>query len=331
MINTFTKKRIIFFALFSVAIFACNQKVEKKQITETDIVAGIYIAPDTSLIPKNEFGELVKYGRELIINTAYYIGPEGKNGKYLGNKMNCQNCHLDAGTKPYGINFFSTHGRYPQYRARENRVLNIAERINNCVERPHSGKPLPLDSKEILAISCYIKWLGENVPVGGHVEGDKLMEIDLLERAADSKKGETVYIQKCALCHGKDGEGKMKANNICYEYPPLWGTQSYQAGSSMHRVTKAAKFIYANMPNGANYKKPTLTIEEAFDVAAFINNDSLHKRPQPVYFDYPNKESKPIDYGKGPYLDSFPEAQHKYGPYQLIINFYKAKGLKVNL
>ena len=86
--------------------------------------AEVHYAPDTSKIPDDEFGDLVRYGRDLILNTAYYLGPEGTKGRFLGNKMNCTNCHLDGGTRPYGINFLSTHGRYPQYRARE---LFVAE------------------------------------------------------------------------------------------------------------------------------------------------------------------------------------------------------------
>src|SRR5581483_7255558 len=38
--------------------------------------------PDTALIPKDKFGDAVRYGRQLLLNTAYYIGPEGVAGRY---------------------------------------------------------------------------------------------------------------------------------------------------------------------------------------------------------------------------------------------------------
>jgi thiosulfate dehydrogenase len=323
--------------LLIVIVISCNEK-NSKTITETkinplitDSIEVVWQAPDTNLIPNNEFGEAVRYGKQLVLNTAYYIGPEGIVSKNLGNKMNCTNCHLQAGTKPYGFNFFSTHARYPQYRAREDKILSLAERVNNCIERPHSGKPLKLDSKEMTAIICYIKWIGQNVPVDKHVKGDKPIELVYIDRPADPVKGEQIYINECKSCHGNDGEGKMKADNVCYEYPPLWGLKSYQPGSSLHRVVKAAAFIYANMPNGtASYDKPKLTMEEAFDVAAFINDDRIHKRPYNNGLNnYPNYKNKPIDYGKGPYIDSFPELQHKFGPYQPIIDFRKSKDLPI--
>jgi thiosulfate dehydrogenase len=331
----------ICFSILFLGFCSCNDIISKettelanKQAKNDTVIVEeeVWTPPDTSTIPYDEFGEMVRYGRDLIVNTAYYIGPEGKVGKFLGNKMNCTNCHLDAGTRPYAFNFFSTHARYPQYRARENRILSLADRVNNCIERPHNGKHLPLGGKEMTAIVSYLKWLSAKVPVDGHVKGDGRVKMAFMDRAADPAKGAEVYKRECLSCHGADGEGKMRADNVCYEYPPLWGPKSYQAGSSVHRVIKMAAFVYANMPNKlATYDNPKLTQEEAYDVVAFINADSIHPRPKEVTkVDYPNINHKPIDYAKGPYLDTFTPRQHKYGPYQEIIDHYKKIGKKPN-
>lgn len=317
-----------------ILIIAACTPSGKKEISRADasepVVKEVHRAPDTSAIPDDEFGELVRYGRELILNTAYYIGPDGIAGKYLGNKMNCNNCHLDAGTRPYGLNYLSTHGRYPQYRARENRILSLAERVNNCIERPHNGKPMPLDSREMIAIVCYIKWLGEGIPVEKRVEGDKGMEIMLPDFQLDLNHGKQVYRNECARCHGDNGEGKMKPDNSTYEYPPLWGKLSYQPGSSMFRIIKAAQFIKANMPfDQATWENPKLTDRDALDVAAYINSEE-HDRPAKAGEDYPNLKRKPVDYPFGPYDDPFTETQHKYGPYKPIIEYRKKHGLYVN-
>lgn len=324
------------FSLLFFLFAACNAGPEKEKAALSE--KGTYTVqkkaqpwqvPDTSAIPKDDFGALVRYGRDLILNTAYYIGPEGTVGHNLGNKMNCTHCHLDAGTKPYAFNYFSSHARYPQYRSREDKVLSLADRVNNCIERPHSGRPLKLDSKEMLAMISYMKWLGKDVPVNQHVEGDSPIELELPERAADPEKGAEVYKRECLSCHGPDGEGKMRSDNVCYEYPPLWGPKSYQPGSSLHRVVKAATFIYANMPNKlASYDKPKLTIEEAFDVAAFINDDRIHKRPvNNGVVNYPNYKTKPLDYGTGPFVDSFPDLQHKFGPWKPILEYRRKHAL----
>src|SRR5262245_35179198 len=48
--------------------------------------------------------DLVAYGRELVSNTSRYLGPQGTVAQ-VTNGMNCQNCHLNAGTKPWGNNY----------------------------------------------------------------------------------------------------------------------------------------------------------------------------------------------------------------------------------
>src|SRR5258708_39696768 len=50
-----------------------------------------------------------------------------------------------------------------------------------------------------------------------------------------------------------NGEGLMNSENTTYIYPPLWGPKSYQEGSSMHRVIKAASFIKHNMPRSEEH------------------------------------------------------------------------------
>lgn len=301
--------------------------------SKPNVSPDVYVPPDTSTIPHDKTGEMIRYGRDLLVNFVYYLGPNGKVGKYGGNLLGCQNCHLDAGTRPYGLSYFSAHARYPQYRPREGKILSLAERVNSCVERPINGRPIPLDSKEMIAIVTYMKWLGQGVPVNNNVPGDALKPIAYLDRPASSDKGEVVYRIHCMRCHGEDGQGKLRADKVAYEYPPLWGMKSYQYGTSMHRVIKAAQFIKSNMPfDLARWDKPVLTDEEALDVAAYINDDDDDdrkniKRPHPhMEHDYPDIAEKPVDFYHGPFADPFTLEQHKFGPYKPIIEWRKKNG-----
>jgi thiosulfate dehydrogenase len=273
---------------------------------------------------------MVRYGRELMMKTAFYIGPNGISGNYTANKMNCTNCHQDGGTKPFSLNLVMSHERYPQYRAREAKVLTLAERVNNCVMRPHNGKPLPLDSKEMIAFLSYLKWINSQVPEGVKaIKGEKNLEIEFPDRAADPNNGAQLYVKHCQRCHGANGEGMIGTNDAFYTYPLLWGDSAYQPGSSMHRIIKMGQWLKANMPyDSARWNKPVLTDEEALDIAAFVNDDKIHKRPTPKTYDYPHPEEKSIDYDKGPFADKFSEEQHKFGPYKPIIEYWKSKGLK---
>src|SRR5690348_12388231 len=37
-----------------------------------------WVAPDTSTLPHDKYGDLVRYGRDLVANTSSYFGPGGK-------------------------------------------------------------------------------------------------------------------------------------------------------------------------------------------------------------------------------------------------------------
>ncbi|MEO6000255.1 MAG: c-type cytochrome [Chitinophagaceae bacterium] len=323
--------QIITFLSAIILSISCNQNTEKN-VTNTTPVANDtdeLISVDTSQIPSDKFGAAVRYGRKLMLNTAYYIGPNGVNGKYLGNKMNCTNCHQDAGTKLFSFNLFTSHENYPQYRAREGKVLTLAERVNNCVMRPHNGKPLPLDGEEMIAFLSYLKWINGYAPKAKQFKGSKNLEIKFPAIAASSERGSALFSDHCLRCHGANGEGLMDSSNITYKYPPLWGLDGYQPGSSMHRLIKQAQWLKANMPHDkATWNKPFLSDEDALDIAAFVNDDNIHKRPVVKDFDYPHPEEKAIDYSVGPFIDTFPSAQHKLGPYQPIIDYWKSKNLK---
>ena len=282
---------------------------------------------DTTKIPGGKYGEAVRYGLDLMNRTAYWIGPEGISGQFLGNKMNCSNCHQQAGTKPFSFNLVHAFQNYPQYRAREGKVLSLAERVNNCIMHPHIGRPLPLDSKEMIAFLSYFKWLNDSSNIPGNTPGLKNVSLEFPKEAASSKKGEKLYQANCSRCHGANGEGIFQANDETYIYPPLWGPKAYQPGSSMHRVIKLAQWLYTNMPyQMASHEKPFLSSTEAFDLAAFINDDSIHFRPKVSDFEYPYFEEKAIDYDRGPFKDTFSEFQHKYGPFQPMLDYWKSKG-----
>jgi thiosulfate dehydrogenase len=318
------------FIIFAIAFFFSCQSVANEKIAKADrSVEEELIVIDSSLIPRDQFGDAVRYGRELMLNTAYYIGPEGTNGRYLGNKMNCTNCHQDAGTKPFSFNLLRSQEDYPQYRSREGKILTLAERVNNCVMRPHNGKPLPLDSKEMVAFLSYYKWINGFVKDKESFKGAKNLSVTFPEIAASPQRGKGLYMVNCARCHGANGEGVLRPDGVAYTYPPLWGGEAYQPGSSMHRIIKQAQWLKANMPyDKATWNKPFLTDEEALDIAAFVNDDELHQRPNPKTFDYPRAEEKSIDYDKAPFADTFSVVQHKYGPYKPIIEFWKTKGLR---
>lgn len=272
-------------------------------------------APDTSLIKIEKNAELISYGRELIAHTSDYFGPKGKAAK-LSNGMNCQNCHLDAGTKPFGNNYLAVAPTYPKFRERSGSIENIFKRVSDCFERSLNGTAPDTNSKEMLAIKEYISWLGKGMPKGKKSSGSGIVDLKFMDRAADPEKGKTVYMVRCKTCHGENGEGKMNDNGLSYQYPPLWGQHSYNNGAGLYRLSRFAGYVKYNMPQNASYKNIQLSDEEAWDIAAFVNSQPRPEKD--LSKDWPNIEGKPVDHPFGPYADKFTELEHKYGPFGQI-------------
>lgn len=313
-------------ALCASTLFAFDGKVLKERSDTGYSYEGKieYKIPDEKTIPNNQFGELVKYGKELIVHTSKYIGPEVENPnmRFSGNNLQCQSCHLDAGTKAFSAPFVGSSAAFPQYRPREDTIGTLADRINGCMQRSMNGYPLPVNGKEMKAMEAYMFWLSQGIPIGAAnaLEGRGLDKIDrkmIKKQAADPVKGKIVYDQQCASCHGVDGEGiKNEGRANGYLYPPLWGDDTYNKGAGLYRILKAADFIKSNMPLGATKENPILSDEEAYNVAAFMNMDS-HTRPEKINRknDFPDEVIKAPDV----YREGIESKEHQVGPFGKII------------
>ena len=91
---------------------------------KNEIKSDLWQAPDTLDIVKEPNAEQIFYGRSLIKNTSLYLGPNGTVA-HNSNVMNCQNCHLDAGTKAFGNNYSGVASTYPKFRERSGAMENI--------------------------------------------------------------------------------------------------------------------------------------------------------------------------------------------------------------
>jgi thiosulfate dehydrogenase len=296
-------------------------------LTEGPIPAGPTPAgwkgPDTSVLSDDVTRDDVAYGRDLVAHTAKYLGPEGSVVK-ISNGMNCQNCHLDAGTKPFGNNYALVGSSYPKFRARSGMVETLNKRVNDCFERSLNGTALDTASRELKSIVSYIKWVGQGIEKGSsHQEGVGLAALPFLHRAADPVAGQVAYESTCQTCHGRNGEGMKLPGQAEYQFPPLWGPHSYNKGAGLYRISNFARYVYANMPLGASAESPLLTPEQSWDIAAYVN--SMPRPDKDLSADWPDISEKPVDHPFGPFADSFSEEQHKYGPFQPIKDFHATR------
>lgn len=261
-------------ALLALAVAAPLHAAEVRMDDQSQLVAsaskdagdGFFQPPHERELPDNAFGKLVQDGRAIFIDTQKYAA------EYVGNGMNCTNCHLDQGRKANSAPLWGAYPMYPAYRKKNDKVNSYAERVQGCFQFSMNGKPPAADSHVISALTAYSYWLSTGAPTGKELPGRAYPEVAQPKGGYDIAAGKQVYAEQCALCHGANGEGQKAGD--AYVFPPLWGKDSFNWGAGMHRINTAAAFIKQAMPLG---KGGSLSDEQAWNVAAFMNS---HERPQ---------------------------------------------------
>lgn len=303
-------------------IYSCNNdnttRILAKKIKHSSITVptNFWKAPDSSTIPIGKTGDIIRYGKTLLAHTAEYFGPKGSISQ-ISNGMNCQNCHLDGGTRLFSNNYASVAANYPKMSYRSGKIEPASERIVQCFKRSLAGNVPDTNSREIQAMLAYLNWIGKGVKKGEKLFGTASGKLTYINYPADPVKGKMIFVSKCQVCHSKNGEGLLSSDKKSYTYPPLWGEHSYNDGAGMYRISNLASFVKNNMPFGITYKNPQLTDEEAWNVAAFVNSQPRPHKDQ--HNDWKDVKTKPIDFPFGPYADQFSEKQHKFGPFKPIM------------
>ena len=204
---------------------------------------------------------------------ALFVDTKRQAPKFVGNGLNCTNCHLDQGRLANSAPLWGAYPMYPAYRKKNDKVNTFAERLQGCFQfSMNGGTPPAADSREITALSTYAYWLSTKAPTGVELPGRGYPDVPEPKAGYNLSRGAALYKDQCAVCHGDNGQGQKVGED--YVMPPLWGKDSYNWGAGMHRINTAASFIKHNMPLG---KANSLSDEQAWDVAAYINT---HERPQ---------------------------------------------------
>ena len=236
-----------------------------------------YSAGGTGFVqPAVSDGELVAYGYKLVAQTYAVIGPEVDDPakRFAGNNLACQSCHLDGGTKRSGIPLVGVFKTYPKFSARSGRVISLAERLDECMTRSMNGRKLPLESREMSGLLAFLRFIGDPEPA-------TTKPAPTAAKPGDAARGSEVYGRVCAVCHQPDGLGKRRGSSsatLGYEFPPLWGPDSFNDGAGMDKFERAVGFIQHNMPRGTDPAHPQIGLQEAWDAAAF-----LQSKPRPHY------------------------------------------------
>ena len=223
--------------------------------------------PSEEPIPDDEFGKVVRRGRDIFDNPGRYAA------RYVGNDLRCSSCHLDAGRRVGSAPMWAAYVSYPAWRAKNHHVNTFAERLQGCFRYSMNGRAPALGDPVLVALETYSYWMARGAPLDPNIAGRGYVKPAKPALTPDFARGARLYAGSCALCHGEGGAGR-RANDGSPAFPALWGANSYNWGAGMVNVGKAAGFIKSNMPFS---RGDTLSDQEAWDVALFVDS---HERPQ---------------------------------------------------
>ena len=268
---------------------------------------------------------LIREGLALLQKTTRLAGPmvadPGK--RFSRNNLNCINCHEAGpsglpGSKPYGLALVNAIHDYPRLDIKSMRVITLEQRVAGMFGKGEAS--MGADTPEMKAILAYLSWLGSEAQPGMSMQGTGLAHITLPERAADPGRGRALFGQYCVQCHGAQGLG-LKTPDFAtgggYVFPPIAGDDTYDDGGHMYMVPLLTQFIHANMPLGSTADTPMLSVEQAYDIAAYINSE-LPRRHAPQRVDaYPDPAWRPAGFAIPEHFPDDPTGYQRarFGPF----------------
>ena len=162
----------------------------------------------------------------VLDGETFWRRKEGSAGK------SCADCHGDARTSMKGV-----AARYPAFSAACARPVDLEERINICRTEQQRATPLPLESKELLALAAYIGQQSRGMPI--EIEDDARMR-PFLQAGHDMFTGRQGQLNlSCAQCHDDNWGQKLAGAAIPQGHPtgyPLYRLEWQTLGSLQRRL-----------------------------------------------------------------------------------------------
>ncbi|MNE54515.1 hypothetical protein D3C80_1492980 [compost metagenome] len=95
------------------------------------------------------------------------------------------------------------------------------------------------------------------------------------------------------------------------------GDDTYDDGGHMYMVPLLTRFIHANMPLGSSAAAPQLTVEEAYDIAAYINSELPRRHAPQRVGAYPDSAFRPAGFAIPEHFPNDPEGYRRarFGPF----------------
>ena len=144
----------------------------------------------------------------------------------------CADCHGDARTSMKGV-----AARYPAFDAAAGRPITLEQRINRCRADRQNGRPLPWESRELLALTAYVAHQSRGMPLAVAIDDTTRPFLDAGRATFHRRQGQLNLA--CSQCHD-DFQGRQLAGSpIPQAHPtgyPLYRLEWQNLGSLQRRL-----------------------------------------------------------------------------------------------
>ena len=124
-----------------------------------------FAPPAADAIPEGPMGDVVRRGEQIFLHTSTQAKA------FVGNTLNCVNCHLDAGRAAHSAPLWGAYTQYPAYRSKTKSVDTFSERLRGCFMYSMNGKAPPHGDEVLVALEAYAYWMSKGAPVGEKLPG----------------------------------------------------------------------------------------------------------------------------------------------------------------
>jgi L-cysteine S-thiosulfotransferase len=147
-------------------------------------------------------------------------------------EKSCADCHGAAATSMRGV-----AARYPAFDVQSARPVDLAQRINLCVEREQRAPPLRRESAELLGLEAFVALQSRGMPIAPPPDP----RLD-----TPRKRGAQLYRQRmgqldlaCAQCHDANAGKRLAGSVIPQAHPsayPIYRLEWQRMGSLQRRL-----------------------------------------------------------------------------------------------
>jgi L-cysteine S-thiosulfotransferase len=173
--------------------------------------------------------------RDDMQNPAMLAVADGEASwqrKSGGADKSCADCHGKAAASMRGV-----AARHPAFDARSGRPVDLAQRINLCVEREQRATPLRRESDELLGLEAFVALQSRGLPIAPPPDP---------RLHASRDRGAQLYRQRmgqldlaCAQCHDDNAGRRLGGSVIPQAHPtayPIYRLEWQGMGSLQRRL-----------------------------------------------------------------------------------------------